>query len=403
MRILADVTTWAPGRSGIGLYTERLLQAMAAAYPEDAWLLASNVAGSLADIPGRHIGPRLPVRALWMQTAMAWHGWRQHVDIAFYPNYLGPLLPSAPMVATFHDMAVYLTPETFSLRKRELQRRLLPLVAARAAAILTPSASSRRDVIRLLDVDPKRVVVTPLAADERFFGRIDAATVAEIRGRFGLPARYLLAVGTLEPRKNLVRLVTAFERVWAHDRSVGLVLVGGKGWRDDAIRAALGSSPAREAILTTGYVEPHELHCLYQEAIALCYPSLYEGFGLPVVEAMAAGTAVLVSRGSSLDEVAGDAALAVPPLDVDAIAEGMGTLLHDDALRSRLVEAGAARAATLSWARTAASTRAVFARVIDGRAPDGSDDPVQPPAPCRAPPAAPGRAPSAAAGRHEVP
>ncbi len=374
MRILADVTTWAPGRSGIGLYTERLLQAMAAAHPEDEWLLASNVGGTLADIPGRHLGPRLPVRALWMQTAMAWHGWRQRVDVAFYPNYLGPLLPSAPMVATFHDMAVYLTPETFSLRKRELQRRLLPLVAERAAAILTPSASSRRDVIRLLDVDPRRVVVTPLAADERFFGRIDAAMSAQIRAKFALPARYLLAVGTLEPRKNLVRLVAAFERLWARDRSVGLVLVGGKGWRDAEISAALGSSPAREAIVTTGYVEPHELHCLYQEAVALCYPSLYEGFGLPVVEAMAAGTAVLVSRGSSLDEVAGDAALAVPALDVDAIAEAMARLVQDDALRARLIAAGAERAASLSWSRTAALTRDVFQRVIAGRAPDGSDE-----------------------------
>ncbi len=371
MRVLVDVTTWTPGRSGIGMYTERLLRAYAEAYPSDELLLASNRPTD-ADVRGRAIGPAMPVRALWMQTAMAWHGRRERPDVAFYPNYLGPLLPGAPMVATFHDMAVYLTPETFSFRKRELQRRLLPMVAARAAAILTPSEASRRDVIRLLDVEPRRVVTTPLAADPMFFGPHDADAIAAMRARLALPERYLLAVGTLEPRKNLVRLVRAFERVWPQHRDVSLVLVGGKGWRDAAIREALGSSPAREAILTTGYVEAADLRLLYQGARALCYPSLYEGFGLPVVEAMACGTATLVSRGSSLDEVAGDAALAVPAEDEAAIAEAMRELLEDDGLRDRLAARGAARAATFSWHRTATLTHDVFERVARGALPDGS-------------------------------
>ncbi len=373
MRVLVDVTTWRPGRSGIGLYTERLLRAYAAAFPDDELLLAANGPTDADPGLGRRLGPTMPLRALWMQTAMAWHCSKQRPDVAFFPNYLAPVAATVPLVATFHDMAVYLTPETFSVRKRELQRRLLPLVAARAAAILTPSQSSRRDVIRLLDVEPKRVVVTPLAADPIFFAPRDEAAIAALRARHRLPERYLLAVGTLEPRKNLVRLVRAFERVYAEHPGVGLVLVGGRGWRDAAIRDALGGSSAREAIATTGYVDQKELVALYQGARALCYPSLYEGFGLPVVEAMAAGTPALVSRGSSLDEVAGDAALAVDPLDVDAIAAAMARLLDDDAIVGVLAEAGRKRAAALSWHNTAIATRAVFSRVAAGRAPDGSD------------------------------
>lgn len=372
MRVLVDVTTWTAGRSGIGMYTERLLRAYAERFPTDELLLASNQPTE-ADVPGQSMGPQMPLRALWMQTALAAQARSSGADVLFCPNYLGPLLPGPPLVATFHDMAVYLTPETFSYRKRELQRRLLPHVAARAAAILTPSEASRRDVVRLLDVDPRRVVTTSLAADPMFFGPKDPAAIAAMRARFDLPERFLLAVGTLEPRKNLVRLVRAFETIWPQHRDVALVLVGGKGWRDAAIREALGSSPARQAILTTGYVEASDLRLLYQGALALCYPSLYEGFGLPVVEAMACGTATLVSRGSSLDEVAGDAALAVPAQDEAAIAEAMARLLEDDALRRDLAERGAARAATFSWQRTAGETRAVFERVAAGKMPDGSE------------------------------
>ena len=388
LRVLADVTTWTAGRSGVGLYTERLLQALAAGYPLDQWLLAANLATPEVDIAGERLTSRLPVRALWQQTAMAAHGllprrWpdgrRARPDLAFYPNYLAPLLagsplPSAPLVVTFHDMAVYLQPETFSFRKRELQRRLLPLVADRAAAILTPSINTRRDVLRLLDVEPRRVVVTPLAADPRFFEPVDDAASAAFRQQHGIGGRYLLAVGTLEPRKNLVRLVTAFERIAATRRDLQLVLVGGKGSRDQAIVDALGRSPASSAIITPGYVSAGALHGLYAGALALCYPSLYEGFGLPVVEAMAAGAPVLVSRGSSLDEVAGDAALAVDPRDHADIADAMARLCDDDGLRQRLRAAGLARAAMFSWARTAELTRDVFLRVRAGVAPDGSED-----------------------------
>lgn len=370
LRVLVDVTTWVPGRTGVGLYAERLLRAWLNLPQNDKLWMASNVGhGELAGLHVDTIGPRMPVRAVWMQTAMPLLAKRLKPDFAFFPNYMTPIVPTCPYVVTVHDLAVFLYPETFTFKKRVLQRAALPFLVKRAAAVLTPSESTRRDVIRLLHAEPDRVVAVPLAAADEVEVAPDPATTAEVRAELFLPPRYLLAVGTLEPRKNLVRLIRAFEKISPHHTDLKLVVAGGRGWRDEAIQAELGNSPVRKAIVSVGYVRPDALKVLYREAIALCYPSLYEGFGLPVVEAMASGTPVLTSRGSSLDEVADGAAIAVDPLSVDAIAEGLERLLRDDALRQRLSREGLARAQKLSWHQTAVETRAVFERLRAGKMP----------------------------------
>ncbi len=380
MRVLVDVTTWVPGRTGIGLYTERLLRALSELDAGDELLLASNLADDDVDIAGKRLGPVMPLRALWMQTAMAAHAARERPDVAFFPNYVAPLAStwahSCPTVVTVHDMAVFLHPDTFTFKKRVLQRRLLPSLLRHTDAILTPSEATRRDLLRLLPVDPRRVVAIPLAADPAYHAPISDVDRAAVRRRFELPARYLLAVSTLEPRKNLVRLIRAFEQVWPDHPDVKLILVGGKGWRDAGIAEALRQSTARAGIEALGYVEFDDLRALYAEALALCYPSLYEGFGLPVIEAMACGAPVLVSRGSSLDEVAGDAALQVDPRNTDEIAAGLRRLLQEPELRADLSARGRVRAATFSWARTAALTRAVFERVAGGALPSPEDSPL---------------------------
>jgi glycosyltransferase involved in cell wall biosynthesis len=370
LRILVDVTTWVPGRTGVGLYTERVLRAWLGLGTGDQLIAASNVGHD--ELQGLHVtrvGPRFPVRALWMQTLLPVQALRLKPDFAFYPNYLGPLLPPCPYVLTVHDLAVFLYPETFTFKKRVLQRAALPTLVRNAAAILTPSESTRRDVLRLLPADPRRVVATPLAAADPVGPPPSLADVARIRGELHLPPRYLLAVGTLEPRKNLPRLIQAFEQIAGRFPDLHLVVAGGRGWRDDAIRAALGETPVRDRVHSVGYVDATSLRVLYAEALALCYPSLYEGFGLPVVEAMALGTPVLTSRGSSLDEVAAGAAVAVDPLSVEAIADGIEKLAGDAELRDDLRRRGLVRASELSWHRTALETRAVFARLAAGRLP----------------------------------
>ena len=368
MKILVDATTWAPGRTGVGLYTERLLRAWLA-LGQDELILATNKGfAEFADLPAAKIGPRFPVRAVWLQTALALQAARIVPDVAFFPNYMAPIalaarLPAIPYVLTVHDLAIFLYPETFTFKKRVLQKALLPTLARGAAAILTPSESTRRDVIRLLPARPERVFSVPLAAADHFHTPPDRATVARERAALQLPEHYLLAVGTLEPRKNLVRLIQAFEAVAAQRPHIHLVLAGGRGWLDEGIARTLAASPHRARIHPVGYVGPDALRVLYAEAQALCYPSLYEGFGLPVVEAMAAGTAVLTSRGSSLDEVADGAALAVDPLSLAEITAGMARLVDEPELRAALALRGRTRSRQLSWPATAAATRAVFLQI----------------------------------------
>ncbi len=370
LRIVVDVTTWAPERTGIGLYTERLLRAWLVDHPEDTLYAASNIGFSeLGPAPMPHIGPRFPVRAVWLQTALPLQTARLRPDFAFFPNYMAPIFPTCPYVVTVHDLAVFLYPETFTFKKRVLQRALLPTLVRRAAAVLTPSEATRRDVIRLLPCDPERIVAIPLAADDSYNSMPTAGEVALHRQTLKLPDHYVLAVGTLEPRKNLSRLISVFERVASAHPEVHLVIAGGRGWRDEDIHSALQQSPLQARIHKLGYVSAEALRVLYHEAIALCYPSLYEGFGLPVAEAMAMGTPVLTSRGSSLDEVAAGAALAVDPLSLDEMAGGLSRLLTDDSLRFELRQKGLARASQLSWRLAAQQTRAVFERLRAGEKP----------------------------------
>ncbi|MBP46591.1 MAG: hypothetical protein CMH53_01480 [Myxococcales bacterium] len=376
MRSLIDVTTWIPARSGIGLYTERLLRAWADQYPDDEFLFASNLVKDDAALPGRQVtrvGPVMPSRALWMQTALPLQVGRLRPDVAFYPNYLAPIVNvgAVPRVVTVHDMAVFLHPQTFTWKKRVLQRRLLPALLTTVQGIITPSESTRRDLLRLIpNIDPRRVASVALAADPACHLPVSDEQVRQVQRRYDLPQRYLLAVGTLEPRKNLVRLIEAFELVWPNAKDVKLILVGGKGWRDGAIADALKHSSAREGIDALGYVSFDDLRALYRGATAMCYPSLYEGFGLPVIEAMACGAPVLTSHGSSLDEVAAGAALQIDPLDVQAIASGLQTLLLDNDERNRLAEAGQRRAGQLSWQQTASTTRQILQRVAEGELPN---------------------------------
>ncbi len=372
MKVLVDVTTWCPGRTGVGLYTEHVLRSWLALGQDELIFATNKDFSEFAGIPVQKIGPRMPIRAAWMQTALAVQAAKLKPDAAFFPNYMAPLslaagLPKIPYVVTIHDLAIFLYPETFTFKKRVLQRLLLPTLARGAAAILTPSEATRRDVLRILPVKPENVVAVPLAADERFNTPPDELTIARERQNLKLPKHFLLAVGTLEPRKNLVRLIEAFEHFAPHRPDVHLVLAGGRGWKDEGIARTLNASPQKNRIHPVGYVSPDALKVLYHEAIALCYPSLYEGFGLPVVEAMASGAPVLTSRGSSLDEVAAGAAVAVDPLSVDDILHGLTQLVDDGALRETLRQRGLARAAELSWAKTADETRAVFLRVTGKR------------------------------------
>jgi glycosyltransferase involved in cell wall biosynthesis len=364
-----DATTISGELSGVGYYTARLLASLAHGAGGgivDRLIVLSNRDLGLAAGPRVQLqaGGHFPVRFLWMQLVLPGLLRRLRPDLVHYTNYLAPVRSAVPYVVTVHDMSVSLMPHFHTLKKRLLTSRLVPLVARRAARVITPSESTRRDVVRLMGLDPSRVIAVPQAPAPEFQplppdpARLEA---------LGIRSPYLLYVGTLEPRKNLVRALRAFARVAPGLPDLQFVLVGQRGWKYARIVAEAARPDLSGRVTLLGYVAEANLPALYANATAFLYPSLYEGFGMPVVEAMASGVPVLTSRSSSLTEIAEGAAVLVDPLDEIAIADGIVALATDDALRATLRTRGLERAASFTWERTARETAQAYREALEDR------------------------------------
>lgn len=291
-----------------------------------------------------------------------WLARRDRVDL-IHVTYAAPPLFSGPTVVTVHDVSYRIYPEFFSPRVRATLEALVGRSVRRAARVIAISENTRRDLVRLYGLPPDRVVVTHLAAARRFEPQA-ADRLAQVRSRLGLPDQYVLAVGNLQPRKNLGRLVDAFAGLAAEHPDLCLVLVGKSAWRGSDVASRVSERGIAGRVVMTGYVEPDDLPAVYAGSQVFCYPSLYEGFGLPAVEAMACGAPTLTSDTSCMPEVVGDAAVTVDPTSVDAIAGGLRRLLDDPDLRARLAARGMARARTFSWDRTAGQTVDVYRAVV---------------------------------------
>jgi glycosyltransferase involved in cell wall biosynthesis len=359
-----------PVPGGIGRYVGALarhLPAVAAAADPD---------GSIRWITGRHPPERLAAAGLdpAATTTLALPGrlaTRAWVNLR-RPRLPGPLLaaldlvhatsaavppsPGRALVATVHDLGFHHHPETYPAAGRRFHERATRIVVAEAARVLVPSAATGFDLTDLYGLEPSRVVVTALGVE---LPEPDPAPARRLLAELGVRGPFLLAVGTLEPRKNLRRLLAAFAASAEELPDHHLVVAGPVGW-GPALRPTYESVRVKLA----GQVDDVTLHGLYDAADGLAYPSLYEGFGLPVVEAMAHGIPVLTSDRSSLPEVAGDAALLVDPDDEAAIAAGLVRLVGDQALRARLAVAGRRRAARYTWPATAAATWAAYRQAL---------------------------------------
>lgn len=257
---------------------------------------------------------------------------------------------SAPLVVTIHDLAFLRSPEHFTSRGNRFFRRGLELALRDADVVVCPSRTTAVDCIEH-GFDEQKVRVVPWGASGRMASE---AEVADVRDRLGIDGPYLLWTGTVEPRKNLPRLVEAFLSM---DTDKRLVLAGPAGWNEDL--AGL-TERAGSRVVALGFLDPHDLRAVYAGADAFCYPSLAEGFGLPVVEAMVQGTPVVTSRGTATEEAAGGAAVLVDPHDVASIASGIAEAFDD---HDRLVAAGLARAAELTWDACAERMHSIYAEV----------------------------------------
>ena len=288
-------------------------------------------------------------RILWEQTVLAWHTARGTLDVLHCPLNVIPLAAGCPTVLTIHDLSFLRYPRLFPRFKQRYLQLFTRLSARRADAVVTDSASTRRDVVHMLDMPEERVHVLYPAADGDFHPRT-RPEIDAFREARGLPARYVLYVGTLEPRKNVDVLIRAFADAARQATAPhSLVLVGASGWMTQAMRTAIAETALGDRLLMPGYVPREELPLWYCGADLLVYPSSYEGFGYPALEAMASGVPVVASDASSIPEVVGNAGVLVPPRAQERLAAAMTEILTDSVFAGDLRERGLRQAARFSW------------------------------------------------------
>jgi glycosyltransferase involved in cell wall biosynthesis len=387
MRIGIDGLPLTTPKTGIGHYTFELARALATIEPASQFeivypstyptiAVADGQEASLADnIPENLKLERVPVGPLgrhWWSAGLPRYIRRGKLDLFHGTNYDVPLWRQCATVLTIHDLSHLLHPETHEKRSVMRARRRLPLMARTADAIVTPTESVRREVCEFLKASPEKVFAIPEAA-RSCFRPMPFAETAEARQRLGVGDDFLLTVGTLEPRKNLAVLVSAFAEVARAlpQRNLKLVIAGGRGWMSGPLFTAIERCPVRDRILLTDYLHDEDLRALYASCRAFIYPSLYEGFGLPPLEAMACSAPVIVSHIAALTETTGDAARFFDPQSVGDLAQEILELLENENALRELAITGQGRAAEFSWGRTARETMQVYVEAV-GRFGKGS-------------------------------
>jgi alpha-1,3-rhamnosyl/mannosyltransferase len=364
-------------KTGVGHYTFELARALAEAdsesefelvYPSTFPPIRLDTNRGEGGLPGNLKLKRAivgPLARHWWSNGLPRYVRRNEIQLFHGTNYDVPLWRRCATVLTIHDLSPLLYPETHRRRSVRRARRRLPLMARTADAIITPTESVRREVCEHLAVKPEKVFAIPEAA-RASFQPTDFAATKDVRCRLGCGDEFLLAVGTIEPRKNLSVLVTAFEQLArARPQSKSkLVIAGGRGWLNDSFFDAMNKSPARGRIVITDYLHDEELRALYASCRAFIYPSLYEGFGLPPLEAMACGAPVVASRIPALVEIAGTAASFFDPTDALDLAKTILALLEDENARYQLSLAGQTRAAEFTWQKTAQATLDVYSKAL---------------------------------------
>jgi len=373
LHIAIDAHSVGTGLAGVETYITNLIEALAASGEANRYTLyvtkgrgGQRFNGRWPHVAVRRTLPHTPFLRIPVTFPVEL---RRHPADLLHVQFTAPPFAPCPVVATIHDLSFEHLPETFK-RRSWMQLRLTVRRTARMAAhIITSSEYSRRDLIETYNIAPERITVT-LAAAAPHFRPAAPAEVSDVRRRYGIGGDYVLAVGSIQPRKNLVRLVRAYSdlrRRRSHDKLPQLVLVGKRAWLYGETLRAVEQSGVSSNVIFTGYVPESDLPALYTGALCFVYPSYFEGFGLPPLEAMQCGAAVVAGNRTSLPEVVGDAGLLVDPFDEDAIGAAIATLIDDGELRARLGARAQARAALFSWAETARRTLQVYEQAIGGR------------------------------------
>lgn len=366
MRIGIDGIPLVTPKTGIGHYTFELARSLARLGPTDEWQLIAPVPVELEadqDLPANLRAVHAPINALrrrWWTIGLPLYV-RQHKLSLFHgTNYNLPLWHRCPTVVTIHDLSLLLHPDTHRADLARRARTRLPTMTRLATRIITDSESVKREICEHLRVAPEKITAVPLAP-RRVFRPVAEAQARNVRRKLGVEDEFILFVGTVEPRKNLLTLVRAFDELTrTTDLRPQLVIAGPKGWLNDELFSQLEQSALSARILFTGYVSDENLCALYSSCRVSVYPTLYEGFGLPPLEAMACGAPVIASRIPVIVETVGDAAKLIEPRDVGELTATLIEFLKDAGARDYYSAAGLKRAADFSWERTAQMTLEVY-------------------------------------------
>ena len=377
-RIGIDVTSAVNQGAGIGRYTRELVKALAAAENDYDYALFSAKVPVLSPVEnplpeGANISFRsAPISERWLYRL--WYRLRipipvqiltGNIDLFHSTDFvLPPLKPEIPSLLTIHDLSFVHYPETFTPQLGNYLNNIVPRSVGRATHILADSEATKSDISEIWQVPDDKITVLYSGVSRDFQPTNDPRSIDELRANYDLgQGPYLLCVGTVQPRKNYQMLIQAFRNV-AQQFPHNLIFAGGKGWLFDQILAEIEEQGLEDRVRFIGFVDDQQLPALYSEASLFLFPSLYEGFGLPLLEAMACGVAVISSNASSLPEVAGDASLKLPPNDLDSWTEAIIALLSNSSRRTGMIADGFLQVRNFTWEKAADNLRRVYRQLL---------------------------------------
>lgn len=381
MNVLIDATGIRRNKAGVGVYAKNLIEELVRTSSSDAhfFVVAQDDEpefdfvcqhnATLIRVPAK-LFRWLPLRFLLEQMVLPLLLLRYRIDVLHSLHYSFPLVRfGTKQVVTLHDMTFFNMPEVHMPVKVAYFRAFIRASILFADKIIFVSDSTRRDCVARFGAIKGSAEVIHLGKSKALRPSLDGAELERVSRKYGLGSEFVLYIGTIEPRKNLSRLVSAFARISDRHPKLLLVLAGAKGWMYDDLLDTVGKLKLESRVVFTGFVQEEEKPFLLAAAKAFVYPSLYEGFGIPVLEALACGVPTVTSRTSSIPEVAGQAALLVDPLDVDAMACALERVLSDDTVRQQLRQESLLQAAKFSWTQTAELTLMAYIDVFSGPKP----------------------------------
>ena len=374
MRIAIDAHSVGTGLGGNESYATNLIEALAAIDSVNQYTLyvtrpeaVKTFSDRWPNFIVRQTRPHTPLIRIPLTLSAELR--KNPVDV-LHVQFTAPPFAPCPVVVSIHDLSFEHLPETFKRRSRAQLRLTVRRSARKATHILALSEHARADIVATYGIAPERVTAIPLAAADRFRPITDEKELQRVRHTYGIAGDYILTVGSIQPRKNLRRLISAYTRLRREAPEAthpSLVIVGRQAWLFGDTLRAIRDSGFADSIILTGYVPDADLPALYSGARCFVYPSFFEGFGLPPLEAMKCGVPVIAGNRTSLVEVVADAGLLVDSLDSDAIASALSRVLNDRELREELSVKGLNRSRLFRWQETAKRTLEVYERAVDNK------------------------------------